>query len=70
MAAAETHPPVSFTMHTVDEYKLFFSPFVHFFRPLGSFNPFLRAQFEFYFDNKFFKLFMFPPISLESRQKC
>ena len=44
------HPLESFTMHPVDEYKLFLAHLSIFIHSLGSFNPYVPAQFEFYFD--------------------
>ena len=71
VVAAETHPPASFTMLPMDEYKLLLASICPFlFVHLGSISPHLHAQLELYVDYELFKLFMFPPVSLVSRKRC
>ena len=57
------------TTGTTEKYR-WKLPFVFFlFVHLRSISPYVPAQFEFYFDYEF-KLFIFPPVSLEARKRC
>ena len=48
------HPPSSFTMLPMDEYKLLLVSIVPFlFAHLGSLSPYVLAQFDFYVDKCF-----------------
>ena len=48
MAVAETHPPASFTVLPIDEYKMLLADICPFlFVHLGSISPYVPAQFQF-----------------------
>ena len=62
VAAAETHPPASFSMMVIDEYKLLLASICpHLFVNLGFIISSVPAQFEFYVDYESFKLLFFKP---------